>query len=224
MKRIALDIETTGLDPKLGHRIVEIGCIELENNYPTGKYFQQYINPEREMPEEALKIHGLSTEFLLDKPVFSDIVDKFISFVNNAELVIHNAKFDLGFLNYELESASKKNLDKFKIIDTLLLARKIFPGAANNLDALCRRYNIDISKRKKHGALLDAELLADVFLEMNGGRQQGFNLNFGSDKVTLDTTIKEENTLYCKKIIAPDREEEILHEKLRTKIKENSSF
>ena len=221
MRRIALDIETTGLDPKLGHKIVEIGCIELDNNYPTGNYFQQYINPEREMPQEALKIHGLTTEFLKDKPVFSEIANKLLSFLKNGELVIHNAKFDINFLNYELDIAAKKNLEKFKIIDTLLEARKIFPGAANNLDALCRRYNIDTSKRTKHGALLDAELLAEVFLEMNGGRQQGFNLNFESDKIQLNVTTKKEKTLYCKKIVSPDNEEVILHKKLLTKIKEN---
>ena len=171
------------------------------------------------MPQEALKIHGLTTEFLKDKPVFSEIANKLLSFLKNGELVIHNAKFDINFLNYELDIAAKKNLDKFKIIDTLLVARKIFPGAANNLDALCRRYNIDTSKRTKHGALLDAELLADVFLEMNGGRQQGFNLNFESDKIQFNVTTKKKKR-YIVKIASPDNEEVILHKKLLTKIKE----
>ena len=159
MKRICLDIETTGLNPREGHKIVEIGCIELENNYPTGNVFQQYINPDKSMPEEALKIHGLTDDFLSDKPLFIEVADKFLKFLDNSELIIHNAKFDLGFLNFELDSISKSNLTEFKVIDTLALARKTFPGASNSLDALCKRYNIDNSKRNKHGALLDAELL-----------------------------------------------------------------
>ena len=219
MKRIALDIETTGLDPKLGHKIVEIGCIELDNNYPTGRYFQEYINPNRNMPEDALKIHGLTNDFLANKPLFIEIVDKFLNFLDGGELVIHNAKFDLGFLNHELELAGKTSLKNFKVTDTLLLARKTFPGAANNLDALCRRYNIDITKRKKHGALLDAELLADVFLEMNGGRQQGINLKFLNNSM-LD---KEEvqSTLYSKKVISPDEEEITKHDKILKHLKNN---
>ncbi len=220
MKRIALDIETTGLDPKRGHKIVEIGCVELDNNYPTGNHYQQYINPRREMPEEALKIHGLTNEFLSDKPIFSEILEDLLNFLDNGELVIHNAKFDIGFLNYEMEICNRNNLDNFKVIDTLLLAKKTFPGAANNLDALCRRYNIDITKRKKHGALLDAELLADVFLELNGGRQQGFNLKFNdnSDRTNLKTT---KELLYSKKLIAIKEEEKVKHEKLLKKIKNN---
>ncbi len=221
MKRIALDIETTGLDPKLGHKIVEIGCIELENNYPTGKSFQQYINPERNMPEEALKIHGLTNDFLSNKPVFYEIADEFLEFIDNGELVIHNAKFDLGFLNYELEIIKKRNLENFKVLDTLTLAKKTFPGAANNLDALCRRYNIDITKRQKHGALLDAELLADVFLEMNGGRQQGINLNF-QNKSSINHFEIKNNISYCKRVVDPNQDEAQSHEKLIEKIKNNS--
>ena len=220
MKRIALDIETTGLSPQQGHKVVEIGCVELENNYPTGNYLQQYINPNREMPEEALKIHGLTDEFLSDKPTFSSVADKFLDFVKDSELVIHNAKFDLGFLNFELEFASKKNLLDFKVIDTLLLARKIFPGAANNLDSLCRRYNVDLTRRQKHGALLDAELLADVFLEMNGGRQQDMGLvpnNKGNEKL-----LKEKEILYSKQIISPDVDEIINHEKILKGLKNSN--
>ena len=220
MKRIALDIETTGLNPWQGDKIVEIGCVELENNYPTGNYFQQYINPEREMPEEAFNIHGLSTDFLSDKPIFSSIADKFLDFIKNAELVIHNAKFDLGFLNFELDLVSKKNLLEVKVIDTLLLARKIFPGNANNLDALCRRYNIDVTKRKKHGALLDAELLADVFLEMNGGRQQGMELKNEGNKESMNKLLKEKVN-YSKKIIYPDDDEVQKHEEMLTHFKKN---
>ena len=220
MKRIALDIETTGLNPWQGDKIVEIGCVELENNYPTGNYFQQYINPEREMPQEAFNIHGLSTDFLSDKPIFSSIADKFLDFIKNAELVIHNAKFDLGFLNFELDLVSKKNLLEVKVIDTLLLARKIFPGNANNLDALCRRYNIDVTKRKKHGALLDAELLADVFLEMNGGRQQGMELKNEGNKESMNKLLKEKVN-YSKKIIYPDDDEVQKHEEMLTHFKKN---
>ena len=148
MKRIALDIETTGLDPEQGHKIVEIGCVELENNYPTGNFFQQYINPNRKMPEEALKIHGLTDDFLSDKPIFSSIAESFLDFIEDSELVIHNARFDLGFLNYELDLSANRNIRQFKVIDSLSLARKMFPGAANNLDSLCRRYDIDVRRRK----------------------------------------------------------------------------
>ena len=220
MRRITLDIETTGLDPLQGHRIVEIGCVELENNYPTGKTFQQYINPNRNMPEEAFKIHGLTDEFLHDKPIFLSIVDKFLDFIKDSELVIHNAKFDLGFLNYELDAASKKNLLEFKILDTLLLARKIFPGAANNLDALCKRYHIDVTRRKKHGALLDAELLADVFLEMNGGRQKDIGLKLSKRKL-LEKTFVSKELSYSKKIISADKKETQDHERLLKLLKTN---
>ena len=220
MKRIALDIETTGLNPTQGHRIVEIGCVELENNYPTGNYFQQYINPNRKMPEEAFKIHGLTDEFLLDKPTFLLVADKFLDFIKGSELVIHNAKFDLGFLNYELELASKKTLLEFKVVDTLVEARKIFPGAANNLDSLCRRYDIDVGKRKKHGALLDAELLADVFLEMNGGRQQNMGLEPKKNNVKEKVMLNKE-FLYSKKIIMPDSKEMQSHEEILKSLKKN---
>ncbi|MBV68786.1 MAG: DNA polymerase III subunit epsilon [Pelagibacterales bacterium] len=220
MKRIALDIETTGLNPTQGHRIVEIGCVELENNYPTGNYFQQYINPNRKMPEEAFKIHGLTDEFLLDKPTFLLVADKFLDFIKGSELVIHNAKFDLGFLNYELELASKKPLLEFKVVDTLVEARKIFPGAANNLDSLCRRYDIDVGKRKKHGALLDAELLADVFLEMNGGRQQNMGLEPKKNNVKEKVMLNKE-FLYSKKIIMPDSKEMQSHEEILKSLKKN---
>ena len=220
IKKIALDIETTGLNPLQGHKIVEIGCVELENNFPTGNYFQQYVNPNREMPEEAFSIHGLSNDFLSDKPIFSLVADKFLDFIKNSELVIHNAKFDVGFLNFELEFASRKNLSEFKVIDTLLLARKIFPGAANNLDSLCRRYNIDITKRKKHGALLDAELLADVFLEMNGGRQQDMELKIKKNLDNLKLESKEKVS-FSEKIITPDNIESQAHEQMLRQFKKS---
>ena len=178
MRSIALDIETTGLSFLEGHKIVEIGCVELLNNFPSGKTWQRYINPDRPMPEEAFKIHGLSEEFLSNKPVFSDIIDGFLNFIKDSDLIIHNSRFDLPFINYELETNNRRAIDpkKNNIIDTLNLARKIYPGQSVSLDALSRRYKINI-ERKNHGALLDAEILAEVFLEMHGGRQQNINLN-----------------------------------------------
>ncbi|WP_343564341.1 DNA polymerase III subunit epsilon [Kiloniella sp. b19] len=175
MREIVLDTETTGFKPEEGHRIVEIGCLEVIQNIPTGKSLQLYINPERDMPEEAFKVHGISSEFLSDKPVFTDVVDEFLDFVKEDPLVIHNAAFDMKFLNAELEWAGRPKLVN-KPIDTVLIAREMFPGAPANLDALCRRFGIDNSSRTYHGALLDCELLAEVYLELRGGRQHGFDL------------------------------------------------
>lgn len=177
MREIALDTETTGLDPESGHRMVEIGCVEMWGRVRSGKVFHSYINPERDMPPDAERIHGLSAEFLSDKPVFSQVVADFLEFVGDAPLVIHNATFDMKFLNYELKSLGFKALSNERVVDTLLLARRKFPGAPANLDALCRRFNIDLSARTKHGALLDAELLADVYLELMGGRQAAMSLD-----------------------------------------------
>ncbi len=176
MREIVLDTETTGLDPGSGHRLVEIGCLELVNHVPTGKTFQSYVNPEREMPEEAFKIHGLSAEFLARQPVFAAVVDDFLEFVGEAPLVIHNADFDLGFLNAELARLGRPALPDERATDTVALARRKFPGSPANLDALCRRFNIDNSTRDLHGALLDAQLLAEVYLELVGGRQPGLGL------------------------------------------------
>ncbi len=220
MRRIALDIETTGLDPEQGHKIVEIGCVELENNYPTGNFFQQYINPNRKMPEEALKIHGLTDDFLSDKPIFSSIAESFLDFIEDSELVIHNARFDLGFLNYELDLSANRNIRQFKVIDSLSLARKMFPGAANNLDSLCRRYDIDVRRRKKHGALLDAELLAEVFLEMNGGRQQAIGL-VQENHNTIEKALTTKKLLYSKKVITPNEDEIKAHKKTLKYLKNN---
>ena len=183
MRSITLDIETTGLSFLEGHKIVEIGCVELLNNFPSGKTWQRYINPERSMPEEAFKIHGLSDEFLSNKPVFSDIIDDFLNFIKDSDLIIHNSRFDLPFINYELEINNSKALDpkKNNVIDTLNLARKMHPGQSVSLDALSRRYKINI-ERENHGALLDAEILAEVYLEMNGGRQQNINLTESVNK------------------------------------------
>ena len=176
MREIILDTETTGLDPKEGHRIVEIGCVELVNSIATGRTWHCYLNPERDMPEQAFAVHGLSTEFLSDKPLFADKADEFLEFVESASLVIHNAKFDFGFLNAELEWASKPVLTWDRIVDTLALARRRHPGAPASLDALCRRYGIDLSERDLHGALLDCRLLASVYVELVGGKQARLEL------------------------------------------------
>jgi DNA polymerase III subunit epsilon len=171
MREIVLDTETTGLDPYQGHRMVEIGCIELVNRIPSGQSFHRYLNPEREVPAEALAIHGLSNEFLKDKPRFDEIVDDLIAFIGDAPLVAHNAVFDLGFLNAELERVGKVLVARERLVDMLLLARRKHPAGPNRLDDLCVRYGIDNSRRTKHGALLDAEILAEVYLELIGARQ-----------------------------------------------------
>jgi len=175
MREIVLDTETTGLDPRAGHRLVEIGCVELLNHMATGEAFHTYINPERDMPTEAEAIHGLSAEDLSDKPVFADIADSFVAFIGSSKVIAHNASFDMSFINAELKAAGKEALSS-EIVDTVKLARQKFPGAQVNLDALCRRFNIDLSARVKHGALLDAELLAEVYLELIGGREPGLGL------------------------------------------------
>jgi DNA polymerase-3 subunit epsilon len=177
MREIVLDTETTGLDPALGHRVVEIGCVELMNYIPTGAIFHVLINPERDMPPEAEAIHGHSTAFLADKPKFIEIADSFLEFVADSKIIIHNAGFDFGFLNHELERCTRELLQRERIIDTLALARRRHPGGPNRLDDLCARYGIDNSRRTKHGALLDAELLAEVYAELIGGRQARLGLD-----------------------------------------------
>lgn len=181
MREIVLDTETTGLDPfeTPAHRIVEIGAVELWNKVPTGKTYHQYINPERDMPEGAFRVHGISDAFLSDKPLFRDVVDAFLVFIADAPLVIHNASFDMRFLNAELGWAGRPLLSEAQAVDTLAIAKRLFPGAQASLDALCRRFLIDNSMRTKHGALLDSEILAEVYLELSGGRQQGLGLTAG---------------------------------------------
>ncbi len=171
MREIILDTETTGLSPITGDRIVEIGAIELINHIPSGKTYHVYLNPERDMPKEAEAVHGLSAAFLKDKPLFKSIAGEFLTFVGEAPLIIHNASFDMGFINAELGFIGRTAIPPSQVIDTLQMARRAHPMGPNSLDALCRRYGIDNSKRTKHGALLDAELLADVYLELIGGRQ-----------------------------------------------------
>ncbi|GLK68784.1 DNA polymerase III subunit epsilon [Hansschlegelia plantiphila] len=177
MREIVLDTETTGLDPLTGDRVVEIGCVELLNRIATGASYHVYLNPERDMPEGAFRVHGLSSEFLADKPLFADIADEFLAFIDDGSLVIHNAAFDMGFLNAELTRAKRPPLGYERVIDTLMLARRKNPGGQNSLDSLCQRYGIDNSRRTKHGALLDSEILAEVYLELLGGRQASLGLS-----------------------------------------------
>jgi DNA polymerase III subunit epsilon len=176
MREIVFDTETTGLDPYQGDRLVEIGCIELVNGFPTGQSFHRYLNPERDMPEGAFQVHGLSGEFLKDKPLFADICEELLAFIGDAPLVAHNAMFDLGFINSELERCKKMLLQRDRLVDTLMLARRRYPAGPNRLDDLCARFSIDASRRTKHGALLDAELLAEVYVELTGKRQARLSL------------------------------------------------
>ena len=184
MREIVLDTETTGFEPSQGDRIVEIGAVELLNHMPTGKTYHQYICPQRAMPKGAFEVHGLGDEFLSDKPLFKDIAQAFIDFVGDSTMVIHNASFDMKFLNFELEKVNRPALPMSQALDTLAIARKKFPGANASLDGLCRRFGIDNSSRTLHGALLDSEILAEVYLELLGGRQSGFAL--ASNTSSLD--------------------------------------
>jgi DNA polymerase III subunit epsilon len=188
MREIVLDTETTGFEPTEGHRIVEIGAVELFNHMPTGRTYHQYINPKRMMPKEAFEVHGLGDDFLRDKPVFPAIAQAFLDFIGDAPLVIHNASFDMKFLNAELTAANLAPLPNDRAVDTLLIARKKFPGSPASLDALCRRFAIDNSMRDKHGALLDSEILAEVYLELVGGRQPDFGLATEAQNNAADRT------------------------------------
>jgi len=176
MREVVFDTETTGLDPYQGHRLVEIGCVELVNRFPTGQTFHHYLNPERDVPPDAFAIHGLSHDFLRSKPVFANIAADLLAFIGDAALIAHNAVFDLGFLNAELERVKQAPIPRDRLVDTLLLARRKYPGGSNRLDDLCQRFGIDNSRRTKHGALLDAELLAEVYLELIGARQAQLGL------------------------------------------------
>ena len=186
MREIALDTETTGISPRDGHRIIEIGALELMHHLPTGRKLHLYINPEREIDDGAVAVHGITSDFLADKPVFADIVDEFLAFVGDDPIVIHNASFDMGFLNAELKRLDRPVLPMAQSIDTLMMARKKFPGAQANLDALCRRFEIDNSHRDLHGALVDADLLAAVYIELLGGRQPGLLLDLDNQTQAAD--------------------------------------
>jgi DNA polymerase-3 subunit epsilon len=188
MREIVLDTETTGLDPYQGHRLVEIGCVELVNRIPSGQTFHRYLNPERDIPAEAFAIHGISSESLKDKPLFAEVAEEFVAFIGDAPLVIHNAAFDIGFINAELERAGFPTLPRERLVDTLLLARRKHSGGSNRLDDLCARYGIDNSRRTKHGALLDAEILAEVYLELIEARQAQLGL---AESGTATSTVRQ---------------------------------
>ena len=185
MREIVLDTETTGLDPLKGHRVVEIGCVELINHMPTGQTWHAYLNPERDVPTEAAMVHGLTDDFLADKPVFAEIVEDFRTFIADTPLIIHNAAFDMGFLNEELRRAGFPKMPMDRALDTVLMARKKFPGAPASLDALCKRFGVDLSNRQLHGALLDARLLAEVYLELRGGRQPDLAITVQKVETTI---------------------------------------
>jgi DNA polymerase-3 subunit epsilon len=220
---IVLDTETTGLDPALGHRLVEIGCVELKNHVPTGRVFHQYINPERDVPEEAFRVHGLSHEFLQQHPPFASVAQAFLAFVADHPLIIHNASFDMKFINYQLECLELPQIPMTRTIDTLKLARQRYKGGRYSLDALCQRLGIDNSNRVKHGALLDAELLADVYLEMRGGRQPDFGLGdsiSGTQLVARETSHAISATIYPVRTFSVSAAEKAAHEAFLQKIKD----
>ncbi len=220
MREVVIDTETTGLDPYLGHRLIEIGCIELFNHVPTGKIFHTYLNPEREVTEEAFRIHGLSFDFLKDKQLFMDIAREFLDFIGDTTLVIHNATFDLKFINAELLKFEFPPIPYSRALDTLIMARNKFPGSPASLDALCKRFNIDNSNRTKHGALLDAELLSAVYLQLIGGSQTSMALK-QEEVSTISTNIDSGNKIeYLEtRSFLPTQEELELHSAFLAKIK-----
>ena len=219
MKEVVLDTETTGLNVKDGHRIVEIGCIELENQIPTTKKFHCYLNPERKVSDKAFEIHGYSDDFLKRQKKFKDVCDDFLNFIKEKKLIIHNAEFDIAHLNNELSLVGKNKIDKKNIIDTLDLARDKFPGSQINLDALCKRFRIDNSRREKHTALLDCELLSKVYINLTDQKEPTLDFkSFEKEKTDIDIS----NLLYCKKIIYPTKEETKNHkEYLKSKVSKN---
>lgn len=214
MREISLDTETTGLKVLDGHKIIEIGCVEIIDRRRTGKVLHLYINPNREVSEGAFNVHGISNEFLKDKPQFSDIMDEFLEFLSNDTLIIHNAKFDLGFLNYELNILGRSEI-RNPVKDTLMIARKMFPGSPANLDALCRKFDINLSAREKHGALLDAELLADVYFELSGGSQSSLALST-SNNILDKISIKQVDFPYRE--FKNSENEDEMHKNMQSKI------
>ena len=219
MKEIVLDTETTGLSVKEGHRIVEIGCIELDNLIPTNNVFHCYLNPERKVSESALKVHGYTDEFLSDKKKFIDVADQFLDFIAEKKIIIHNAEFDIGHLNNELSLINKKTISKDNVVDTLELARNKFPGSSISLDALCKRYRVDNSRRKKHTALIDCELLSKVYINLIDQKEPIFEFN---NDIKKNITTNIEITDYSKKIINITEEEKKLHAKfLKSELKKN---
>ena len=222
MLEIVLDTETTGLSLKDGHRIVEIGCIELENQIPTSKKFHCYLNPERKVSEKALEVHGYTNEFLSDKKKFKEIADDFLNFIKGKKLIIHNAEFDLGHINNELTIAGKEKISSESVIDTLELARNKFPGSPINLDALCKRFRIDSSKRTRHTALIDCELLSKVYINLIDQKEPAFDLNSSREIKEIINVV--DNNLYYKKVIKPTQKELELHKKFLKKSIKNNFF
>jgi DNA polymerase-3 subunit epsilon len=220
VREIILDTETTGLDPSSGDRIVEIGCIETHNHLSTGEVFHCYVDPERDMPEGAFAVHGLSREFLAGKPKFAEIADRFLEFIDDAPLVIHNAEFDLRFLDAEMSLIGKAPIERSRTVDTVALARRRYPGAQVSLDALCRRFEIDLTRREKHGALLDAELLAEVYLYLMGGRQPGLDLHVAAVTAAAPDTANRERPLRPARAHAPSPAEAEAHEALLDQLTE----
>ena len=222
MLEVILDTETTGLSTTENHRIVEIGCIELNNQIATNKVFHEYLNPEREISEEAFKIHGYSNEFLSDKKKFSEIYENFLEFIKNKKIIIHNASFDLSFLNYELKLINQKTIDAKNIVDTLEIARQKFPGSQNSLDALCKRFNIDNSKREKHNALMDCHLLKEVYINLLDQKRPKLNLE---NSEIMESKYNEKfirNGNKEKRVIKPSQEELQLHKKfLKSDLQKN---
>ncbi len=227
MREIVLDTETTGLDPQDGHRIVEIGAVELYNHVPTGNVYHQYINPLISMPDQAFAIHGLSDEFLSDKPEFSEIAKEFLAFIGSAKLVIHNAAFDIKFINAELKGIDEEEIAFDRATDTLAIARKKFPGSPASLDSLCRRFKIDNSARIVHGALLDSQILAEVYLELVGGKQPDFALNMANVSNENNNSIFNEKRTQVRKEKLKSRlttEEKASHEVFIKKLGNNSMW
>jgi DNA polymerase-3 subunit epsilon len=210
MREIVLDTETTGLDALRGDRLVEVGCVEIFNRMPTGQTFHRYINPERLVAADAIAVHGLTNEFLADKPLFAEVVDEFLAFIGDAPLVIHNASFDAGFINAELDRLKRPPIPRERLVDTLLMARRKHPGVSNRLDDLCSRYSIDNSHRTKHGALLDAELLAEVYVDLIGARQSSLVLASDTREIrvsgTIDTPRRQRLVPLAPRVTDADRE------------------
>ena len=219
MNEIFLDTETTGLSFKEGHKIVEIACIETKDLVPTSKIFHKFINPKRTVPEEAFKIHGFTEKFLNDKETFDQVADQFLNFIEGKKLIIHNASFDLGFLNGELSSIQKEKIKKISVIDSLEVARNKFPGSSNSLDALCKRFNIDLSRRTKHNALLDCELLREVYINLLDMKEPKFNLSSGGQNIIKSDNQKK---IYNKKIFKVSEKELRQHKEfLKSELKRN---
>lgn len=219
LREIILDTETTGLDTADGHRIIEIGAVEMVNKVLTGEKFHYYVNPQRQISHSAYKVHGISNDFLQDRPLFSEIADEFLEFIEGGALVIHNAVFDMKFLNYELSLMQRPSIDNMHVVDTLLMARRMFPGQRANLDALCRRFKVDNSLRGYHGALMDAKLLAEVYVELCGGRQKSFEVT-SSNKQSNKSKKGAPANHYKTPVVKPSEEELRAHEAMLTEISE----